>query len=250
MFEHSEEFRRYAADSSLVLGGLAAILLQVAHPVVARGVAQSSSFASDPLRRLRHTLAYVYAVQLGTPDQRATAARRVDAAHARVAGARDPGPQLWVTATLAHTGMQVHELLHGSLSPELADEVHAASADLGMSLQLPRGAWPGDRAAFARYWEATLANLEVGDDARAIAAELLAARSAPWWLRAALPLVREFTAVLLPPRLRDAYGLPNHPRRGQAVVALARALARLTPRRLRERPSRHLLATFSPRESG
>jgi uncharacterized protein (DUF2236 family) len=248
--ERSEAFRRYAADSSLVLGGLAAILLQVAHPVVARGVARSSSFANDPLRRLRHTLAYVYAVQLGTPDQHAMAARRVDSAHAHVAGARDPAPQLWVTATLAHTGMQVHELLHGALPADLAAEIHTASAELGMSLQLPRDAWPSDRAALERYWQATLPTLEVGDDARAIAAELLAARAAPWWLRALLPLAREFTAVLLPDRLRDAYGLPHHPRRGRVVVLLARALARVIPRRVRELPSRRLLAAFSPPGSG
>lgn len=248
--ERSEAFRRYAADSSLVLGGLAAILLQVAHPVVARGVARSSSFADDPLRRLRHTLAYVYAVQLGSPGQHALAARRVDSAHAHVAGARDADPQLWVTATLAHTGMQVHELLHGPLSPGLAAEIHTASAALGMSLQLPRDAWPADRAGLERYWQATLPTLEVGDDARAIAGELLAARAAPWWLRALLPAAREFTAVLLPARLREAYGLPHHPRRGRAVVLLARTLAHVTPRRLRELPSRRLLAGFSSRASG
>lgn len=242
MSGRSAAFRRYAADSSLVLGGLAAILLQLAHPVVARGVARSSSFASDPLRRLRHTLAYVYAVQLGSPEQHAMAARRVDAAHAHVAGARDPAPQLWVTATLARTGMQVYELLHGPLSPGLADEIHAASAELGMSLQLPAHAWPVDRAAFDRYWNATLPTLEVGDDARAVAAELLAARTAPWWVRPMLPAAREFTAVLLPPRLREAYGLPHHPRRGRAVTAFLRMLVRIAPRRLRELPARRLLA--------
>lgn len=241
MSERSEAFRRYAADSSLVLGGLAAILLQVADPLVARGVAQSSSFARDPLRRLRHTLAYVYAVQLGSPEQHRMAARRVDSAHAHVAGAREPGPQLWVTATLARTGMQVHELLYGPLPPDLADEIHAATAELGMALQLPPDAWPVDRAAFDRYWDATLPTLEVGDDARAVAAELLAARAAPWWLRLLLPATREFTAVLLPARLRDAYGLPDHPRRGRVVVAVMRALVRVAPRRLRELPSRRLL---------
>jgi uncharacterized protein (DUF2236 family) len=242
MSERSEAFRRYAADSSLVLGGLAAILLQLAHPVVARGVAESSSFARDPLKRLRHTLAYVYAVQLGSPDQHAMAARRVDSAHAHVAGARESGPQLWVTATLVRTGMQVYELLHGRLSRELADEIHEAGGDLGMSLQLPRIAWPADRAAFDHYWDATLPTLEVGDDARAVAVELLAARAAPWWLRLLLPVTREFTAVLLPPRLRDAYGLPRHPRRGRAVVAVVRGLVRIAPRRLLELPSRRLLA--------
>ncbi|MGB3909194.1 MAG: oxygenase MpaB family protein [Pseudolysinimonas sp.] len=240
--ERSEAFKRYAADSSLVLGGLAAILLQLAHPVVARGVARSSSFTRDPLGRLRHTLAYVYAVQLGTPEQHAMAARRVDSAHAHVAGARDPGPQLWVTATLARTGMQVHELLHGALSPDLADEIHAASAELGMSLQLPRDAWPADRAAFDRYWDATVPTLAVGDDARAVAAELLAARAAPWLLRLMLPAARELTAVLLPPRLREAYELPDHPRRGRAVVVILRVLVRVAPRRLRELPARRLLA--------
>lgn len=236
MSGRSEAFRRYAADSSLVLGGLAAILLQLAHPVVARGVARSSSFARDPLGRLRHTLAYVYAVQLGTPEQRKRAVRRVDAAHTHVTGAPDPRAQLWVTATLVYTGVRVHELLHGPISAHLADEIHAAGGQLGMSLQLPRNAWPADRAAFDRYWDATLPKLEVGDDARAVAVQLLAARAAPWWLRLALPATRELTAVLLPPRLRDAYGLPNHPLRGRAVVAVARAIVRLVPRLLRERP--------------
>ena len=240
--ERSEAFRRYAADSSLVLGGLAAILLQLGDPVVARGVAAHSSFARDPLRRLRGTLSYVYAMGLGSPDQRASAARQVDASHGGVPGARDSAPQLWVAATLARTGMQVHELLHGPLPRDLADEIHTASADLGMMLQLPADAWPADRAAFDRYWDAAILSLDAGDDARAVAAELLAARAAPWWIRLAMPAAREFTALLLPPTLRAAYGIPLHLRRAGAVLAVARLLVRMTPRRVRELPSRRLLA--------
>lgn len=242
MTERSEGYRRFAADSSLVLGGLAAILLQLGDPVVARGVAASSSFASDPLGRLRRTLGYVYAVQLGSPDQHAKAARRVDSAHARVTGARDADPQLWVTATLVHTAVQVHELVRGPLEATLADEVHAAGADLGMTLQLPADAWPADRAAFDRYWEATVARLSVTPEAVAVARELLAARAAPWWLRLAMPAAREFTASLLPSELREAYGIPSHPRRAGAVLAVVRVLARILPRRVRELPARRLLA--------
>jgi len=240
----SAAYRRYAADSSLVLGGLAAILLQLAHPVVARGVAAHSAFARDPLRRLRHTLSYVYAIGLGTPGQKAAAARFVDRAHESVPGARDVGPQLWVAATLAHTGVCVHELLHGPLEPALADEIHSASAELGMSLQLPEDAWPADRAAFARYWETTLPALQVGDDARAVAAELLAARAAPLWVRLVMPAVREFSVALLPAELSRAYGLPDHPRRRRLVVAIARTVVRIVPRRWREAPSRKLLRSL------
>ena len=242
MSARSEAFRRYAADSSLVLGGLAAILLQLADPVVAHGVAARSSFARDPLRRLRHTLTFVYAVGVGTPAQRAIATRMVDAAHSGVPGARDAAPQLWVAATLARVGVQTHELLHGPLAAELADEIHVASAELGMSLQLPEGAWPPSRAAFDRYWDATVAELHVTAEARAVATELLAARAAPWWIRLALPAAREFTALLLPPAVRGAYGIPWHPRRARAVLRIARTVVRVTPRRLRRLPARRLLA--------
>jgi uncharacterized protein (DUF2236 family) len=242
--ERSEAFRRYAADSSLVLGGLAAILMQLADPVVARGVATRSSFARDPLRRLRETLTFVYAIELGSPAQRAAVVRRVDASHTRVPGARDAAAQLWVAATLARVGVQVHELLRGPLDPRLADEIHVAGAGLGMSLQLPAHTWPADRAAFDRYWDATIPTLAVGDDARGVAAELLAARAAPWWVRLAMPAAREVTALLLPAAVREAYDLPLHARRARAVLAFVRFAVRVTPRGLRELPSRRLLAAL------
>ncbi|MDP9398691.1 MAG: oxygenase MpaB family protein, partial [Actinomycetota bacterium] len=40
----------------VLLGGPAALLLQVAHPLVAAGVAEHSDFRADPLHRLRATL--------------------------------------------------------------------------------------------------------------------------------------------------------------------------------------------------
>ena len=104
----SPEFERYARDGALVLGGGAAILLQVADPVVARGVAQHSAFADDPMRRLRHTLGYVYGVTLGDEPQAAPRGRGSSiAAHAGIPGATDPDRQLWVAATLYRTGVDV-----------------------------------------------------------------------------------------------------------------------------------------------
>ncbi|HEX7834751.1 MAG TPA: oxygenase MpaB family protein, partial [Pseudolysinimonas sp.] len=204
----SREFERYARDGALVLGGGAAILMQVADPVVARGVAQHSAFAEDPMRRLRHTLAYVYAITLGDDAQPGAAAAFVDRAHAGVTGATDPGRQLWVAATLYRLGVEVHELLRGPMPDALAEEVYVASERLGTALQVPAGLWPADRAAFERYWMDAVAALEVGDDARAVARDLLHPRRVPLWLRAGLPLGRTLTAGLLPASIRDAYGLP------------------------------------------
>ncbi|MEO5920201.1 MAG: oxygenase MpaB family protein [Pseudolysinimonas sp.] len=237
----SPEYERYARDGALVLGGAAAILLQVADPVVARGVARHSAFAEDPMRRLRHTLGYVYAVLIGTETQGQVAGGFVDRAHAGVPGAADPQRQLWVAATLYRLGVDVHELLSGPMPEQLADEVYAASAGLGTALQVPEGNWPADRAAFDRYWMDAVETLEVGDDARAVARDLLRPAHVPLWIRAGMPLGRTLTAGLLPASVRDAYGLPWHPRAFRRAVSVARLASRLTPRRLRELPSRRLL---------
>lgn len=242
----SPDFERYARDSALVLGGAAAILLQVADPVVARAVAAHSAFRDDPMRRLRHTLGYVYAIGVGTPDQVRAAARRVDRAHARVPGATDPRRQLWVAATLYRVGVDVHELLNGPLGDDLADEIFAASAELGGALQVPPELWPVDRAAFDRYWMDAVAALEVTDDARAVARDLLYPRRVPLWVRAGLPLGRTLTAGVLPPSVGDAFGLPRSPRAFGRAVRVARLAARLTPRRVRELPSRRLLLPDPP----
>ncbi|MGN6271669.1 MAG: oxygenase MpaB family protein [Protaetiibacter sp.] len=233
----------YLAEGSLVLGGGAALLLQLAHPVVGHAVAAHSGFARDPMRRLRHTLGYVYAIALGSPEVATAAAAAVDRAHSGIPGARDAEPQLWVAATLYEVGMRVHDAVYGPLPDAAADEVYLVSGRLGTSLQVPLELWPPTRDAFAEYWERMLPTLAVGEEARAVAAGILrpARRTVPWWLRAALPLGRLVTAALLPDSVRDAYGLPRHPRRERAALDLVRVLARLTPRRIRQLPSRLLL---------
>lgn len=234
--------QNYLAEGSLVLGGGAALLLQLAHPVVAHAVAEHSGFARDPMRRLRHTLGYVYAIGLGTPEVSDAAARAVDRSHRGIPGARDPEPQLWVAATLYGVGMQLHDRLFGRLPDAVADEVYATSGRFGTSLQVPAELWPADRAAFAAYWERMLPTLSVGDEARSVAHAVLhpARGTVPWWVRAALPLGRIMTAALLPDAVRDAYGFARRPRRESAVLAVVRVAARLAPRRLRQLPSRLL----------
>lgn len=232
----------YLAEGSLVLGGGAALLLQLAHPTVGHAVARYSGFARDPMRRLRHTLGYVYAIGLGTPEVAEAAARAVDRAHAGIPGARDAEPQLWVAATLYGVGMQLHDVLFAPLPDAVADEVYAISGRFGTSLQVPASAWPATRADFAAYWERMLPSLAVGEEARAVASGILhpARGTVPWWVRAALPAGRLVTAALLPAGVRDAYGLPRRPRRERAALALARGVVRVMPRRVRQWPARLL----------
>ena len=61
--------RDIGAEAALLAGGGRAILLQLANPAVGHAVADHSNFTADPLRRLRNTLSYVYALVYGSPDQ-------------------------------------------------------------------------------------------------------------------------------------------------------------------------------------
>jgi len=236
---------RYARDGAVVAGGAAAILLQIADPVVARGVAERSSFTRDPMRRLRHTLTFVYGVMAGDARQRERVAALTDRAHDEVPGAREVERQLWVAATLYAVGREVQERLHGPLPSALDAEVLAASAALGTALQVPAERWPADRGAFDAYWRDAVSALAVGDDARAIAHDLLHPRNVPWWARAGMPLVRAITPSLLPASVAAAYGFSpaeRNGRRARGAWMLLRVLVRVTPYRLRSLPARRLLA--------
>ena len=79
--------QRVVRESSLLVGAGRAILLQVAHPKVAQGVAEHSRFAENPLKRLRGTLAYFYGIVLGTTAESERVADAVNRIHAHVKGA-------------------------------------------------------------------------------------------------------------------------------------------------------------------
>ena len=235
---------RYASDGVLLAGGARAILLQVADPAVAAGVARHSDFAHRPVQRLNNTLTFVYAVILGTPDDAVRVAALVNRAHAPVERAEDATLQLWVVATLYETAVAVHDRVFGSVSDALADELYHSYASLGTSLQLAANRWPPTRSDFATYWAGRVSGLTVSDDARQIAHDLFAPVSAPAWLRAGLPLARLLTIDLLPPSVRAAYRFewtPREARRARRAWSLLRVLAAVTPHRLRSWPSRHYL---------
>jgi uncharacterized protein (DUF2236 family) len=227
-----------AGEGILLAGGAAAILLQVADPRVAAGVARHSDFAERPLDRLHGTLTYLYVLAYGTADEQHRVARLVGEAHRPVPGARDAELQRWVAATLYWTAARIHELVLEPVDEELYQEY----ARIGTALGMPTALWPAGRAAFEEYFEGY--PLAVGDDARQIAHDLLHPSRAPWWMRRLLPTVRLATAGLLPAALRDAYALEFDAARYARLVARARRWYARLPRALRELPMRRTLRAF------
>ena len=80
-------------DRELIVlaGGSCALLMQAAHPVVAAGVTEHSSYASDPFGRLTRTLESSFDVVFGSRSTAEAAIRRVNAIHAAVRGEMPDG---------------------------------------------------------------------------------------------------------------------------------------------------------------
>lgn len=235
-------------EAYVFLGAGAAVPLQLAHPAVGLGVAEHSTTPRRPLDRLRTTMTYIYAVTLGSDEERRLIARLVSRAHGPVRSARydafDPRLQLWVAATLYQGGAALGEIFHGKLAPERAEALYREAAAYGTTLQMPPGLWPADLAAFQRYWDAALADLRIEPAVQAYVRGLLAGGAIPGWLRWLMPLQRFVTRALLPPAVRTAYGLDWTGRdqvRWDRFVRIAPRLYAWTPAWLRHLPARWLL---------
>jgi uncharacterized protein (DUF2236 family) len=231
-------------EPSVLFGGGCALLLEVAHPLVAAGVAEHSDFRRDPFGRLRRTLAAISALALEPRDKALAAARRVARTHERVRGrladpvgpfasgtsyhGRDPDLVLWVWATLVETALAVYRDFVGPLDASALADYHRDQRALALLLGSPADRTPGDPASFRLWFDDMLAGdtLTVGAAAREIAHAVL---TAPGVERGPVPLI---TAALLPPRLREAFGLAwnvDRERRYRELVAGVRALRPAPP---------------------
>ena len=240
-------------EAILLAGGGRAILLQLANPAVGHAVADHSNFAADPLRRLRNTLTFVYALIYGTDAQKTRMTALVNAGHRPVRSteastvhydAADARLQLWVAATLYDTAIRIRELTFGPLPESEAEAVYREYAVVGTALGMPPELWPSDRAAFGAYWNEQLPQLRVDDRVLAVSRQLLYPRTGPLWVRAAMPVVRLITAGLLPAELRVAYELPLNEGRYDRLWSWVGRLYPRLPRRLRSWPRRHYLAAL------
>ena len=243
-------------EAVLLGAGPTALLLQIAHPMVAEGVAHHSTFEQDPFKRLHGTITTTMDLVFGDGRASERAVRKLNGVHASVRGpvtdpaaraladsyrAMDPELLLWVQVTLILTSVRaysrwVRPLTRGERE-QFWQEARAVATRLGISLTTS----PADWTALTAYWRGMLATkgpIHVTPTAR---------RMAPLIVRPPLPLtpgpVIDLLALpglaLLPQRLREEFGLPWGPGRevaSRAVGAGVRAWTTVVPAGLRSMP--------------
>ena len=256
-FTPGDAIWRIGGELAMLLGGGRALLLQVAHPLVAAGVAEHSGYRDDPWKRLAGTMNAVWAVVFGTRAQADRAAARVRAMHRKVSGtlavpmgpfpagtqysALDPELLLWVHATLVDSALLVHSRWIGKLGRAEEQAYYEDAKTLARLFGTPPEVIPPGLDDFRDYMDAMLESDEicVTDTAREIAQTVLHP-PLPLPLRPAVEGVNLVTASLMPPRLRREYGLSWNPARAVVTAGSRQWVKRLAmpllPDRLRRVP--------------
>ncbi|MCC2955171.1 oxygenase MpaB family protein [Massilia sp. IC2-477] len=222
----------FANPVALFVGGVTAVLLELAEPAVRAGVWEHSSFRRDPVMRLRRTGAAAMMTVYGPRTEAEKLIARVVRMHGRVEGSTADGlayrandPQLldWVHAT---AGFGFTEAYHRYVRHLSAAERDAAFAE-GRPAALLYGATGAPRSW--PEWEALLAatapRLEGSDTLDEFLQTMTAAPIAPAPLRRLQSLLVRAAVEIVPEPVRALPQLRSRGLRpGEAV--LVRALAR------------------------
>ena len=236
----------------MLFGWGRAILLQLAHPLIAAGVHDHSGFRSTPwaaVTRLYHTVHAMLALTFGTPTEYGVALEGIRAIHRRVNGvltehagpfragtrysAEDPDLVLWVHLTLLESLPLTYELLVGPLSTSERDAYCAEAAAVALALcareaEVPR-TWHDTQRSIERVRQSGV--LAVSAQARTLARSVLYP-SGGWALFPATFVNRVVTVGLLPDDVRSQYSLEwtaRHERLFNGIVPMLRATRRVLP---------------------
>lgn len=224
----SVSWRVFKNPVSLYIGGVAAVLLELAEPRVRSGVWDHTSFRTDPVTRLRRTglaaMVTVYA-------DRETAQRMiagVNRRHSRISGTADDGstyaaddPDLldWVQATASFGFIHAYARYAAPLTDAERDRAWAEAG--------PAAALYGARNSPASEadWRRVLASMAPNLGPSPVLGEFLAimrkARALPSAGRLAQPMLIRAAVDLLPEPLRARLELD-----GQGLAAAERPLVR------------------------
>jgi uncharacterized protein (DUF2236 family) len=230
---------RINSEPALLLGARAALLMQLAHPLVAAAVARHSHFRHDPMGRLRATLRTVSTIAFGTEEQARAAALRVNGLHTRVNGrapwgerysATDPHLLLWVYSTLVDTAVGVYGCFVSSLTDSEREAFYDESKIVAHLFEVPEEHLPASFHELRAWMRERIESGEVTVTplARELATSLL--RPVTWIPEPAARRMAVVLAALLPEELRMGYDLPLGRPARFTVGALGRLSRMVTPR--------------------
>lgn len=228
-------WRVHGDFSSMLCGGIAALLLQMQHPLALAGVWDHSTFRNDMMGRLRRTSQFIAVTTFGNTADAHTLIERVKRIHLRVSGvdaqgqpyaASDPALLTWVHVAETRSFLAAH--LHYK-NPQLSlaeqDRYYTEAALVAEAL----GAQdvPKSVAAVESYLEAMRPQLRCDARTQEVLSLLLNAPAPSWQARPAMNAMLRAGIELLPAWAQQAFGLHFSPLRRRMIRLRISVIARL-----------------------
>jgi uncharacterized protein (DUF2236 family) len=212
----SVSWRVFKNPLSLFIGGVAAVIMELAEPRVRTGVWEHTTFRVDPIRRLRRTGLAAMVTIYGARSKAEATIARVRQMHDSVAGytpegeayrANDPELLNWVQGTAAYGFLQAY---HKYVRPLSASERDRYYAEGTLAASLYGASASTSEAALEMRFEAMSDRLQRSDIVFEFLAIMRAAPILPLPLRPVQLLLIRAAVDLTPPWLQTIVGLTEH----------------------------------------
>ena len=190
LFSPSSVFWRVNRELASGLAGPRAVLMQIAHPLIAAGVAEHSQFRTHRFARLYRTSMAAAAITFGSREFALRVIQSINKRHQQVHGvlraqagvfpagtkydANDPELKLWVLSTIIDSTLLVYDLFISPLSSDEREEYYRDNLIVAKLFAIPERILPSTYADFRSYMSSTLESdvISVSDTAREIARAL------------------------------------------------------------------------------
>lgn len=234
---------RIHSDTSMVVGGIRALLEQALHPEAMAGVAAHSNFREDAWGRLQRTGDYVGTLTFGTKDEAEKLASRVRRVHATLK-LDDQRLLLWVHMAMVDAFLDTAIRSGLKLTDEDQDRYIEEMITFALLVGIDEPRVPRNRKDLQEYFREISPELHASDDAKR-AALFIAIPPLPPLLRFGTPIapmwggVASLAAASMPRWARELYGwptLPGHEITTNVALKSTRSALQLLPQTFRESP--------------
>jgi uncharacterized protein (DUF2236 family) len=208
---------RINQELTVLFGGVRALLMHAAHPLVAAGARQTATYRRDPWARLLRTLSLQLLLPFGTRAEASEAAGRINRLHKVINGtdevtgehydALDPDLLLWVHACLEQSSVLLYELTVGPLTDAEKERFHQENMRAAELVLLDREQVPATYADLEAYINGVVASdrLLITDVATELA-DLVRGGPVPLHLKPIWRFIAFAAVGTLPQRVRELYG--------------------------------------------
>src|SRR5688572_3325936 len=248
LFSPKSVFWKVNRELACTFAAPRAVLMQIAHPLVAAGVAEHSEFRKHRFARLYRTSMAAAAITFGSREFALRAVRTINQKHRLVHGilkhpagifpagtpydANDPDLKLWVLSTITESTLYVYEMFVSRLSAADRESYYSDSLMVADLFGIPDQIVPPNYDDFQVYFDRMMSGdvIQVSNQAKDIYGALFERTPSGLLLFAGSAL----SISLLPERLREAYGFGW---KFSRIPPVCRRVRRFTPSLLCTNPA-------------